>query len=506
LVFPEAISDRYKKFRNCVAELAREGSLRVIWAFTQYLQTADFTMPKDIEVDPRFYEREVARAWINEWSLALLAKEVLLHSGAIAKKGASLRKWSVLGRFLNQINKLEGEIYGAFGSPNNVLVELIRIAHRTFEWQGNGPSQRSIIRYHMIFNTVEISDICFQRYGLTIYEVMACGTAILGHYLDTHSMRLPLTSQIAQLPVEKFEAFLSFVADDISAIKPKLKSEQQYNESFAYAFNSLRARPIVYMCSGATDVAVCPIPTLLFWRYTAGLYYDFITVPAFANLFGDSFQSYIGEVVRVAAPSLAAHEEQKYSINSREKRTVDWIVSDGAKSSLFIECKAKRIRHAAKQTLSDTAALEEDIGIMASAVVQIYKTIKDCLDGHYPHFRIETEARVYPCVVTLEDWHMHGPKMYGLLRELVRTKMAEDRLPDEYISQMPYSIWPIDHFEIGLQVMNENPISAFMDGKLLDVEMQDWEWGPYMSSKFKGARKSLFEKEYAELFADFRPV
>jgi hypothetical protein len=504
--FPDAISDKYKKFRNCVAELAREDSLRVIWAYTQYLQLPDFIIPTDIEVDPRFYSKDVERAWINEWSLALLAKEVLLHSGAVAKKGASLSKWNVLGEFLGQINKIEGEIYGAFGSSNNILVELIRIAHRTFEWQGNGPSQRSIIRYYKIFNTHKISEICVRRYGLTIYEVLACGTAVLGHYLDSHSLRLPIASQIAQLPVEKFKAFLSFVADDISTIKPKLKSEQQYNEGFAYAFNSLRARPVVYMCSGATDVAVCPIPTLLFWRYTAGLYYDLITVPEFANLFGDSFQSYIGEVVRVAAPSLVAHEEQKYSIGSREKRTVDWIVSDGAKSSLFIECRAKRIRQAAKQALSDTAALEEELGVLASAVVQTYRTIKDCLDGYYPHFQIEAEAKVYPCVVTLEDWHMHGPKMYGLFRELVRAKMEDEGLPDAFITKMAYSIWPIDRFEIGLQLMDENPIAVFMDGKLLDAEMQDWEWGPYMSSKFKAARKSLFEKEYAELFADFRPV
>lgn len=184
----------------------------------------DFTIPKDIEVDPRFYAKEVERAWINEWSLALLAKEVLLHSGAVAKKGASLSKWNVLGEFLGQINKLEGEIYGAFGSSKNVLVELIRIAHRTFEWQGNGPRQRSIIRYHMIFNTPEISEICVRRYGLTIYEVMACGTAVLGHYLDSHSLRLPITSQIAQLPVEKFKAFLSFVADDISTINRSLRA------------------------------------------------------------------------------------------------------------------------------------------------------------------------------------------------------------------------------------------------------------------------------------------
>jgi hypothetical protein len=504
-MFPIAIFDNYKKFRNRVAELAREDSLRVIWAYAQYLQ-ANESIPSDIKVDPRFYEQKVERAWINEWSLSLLAKEVLLHSGATAKKGASLREWRTLADFINRINKLETEIYGVFGSSSNVLVELIRIAHRTFEWQGNGPNHRSIIRYHKIFDTPEISAICVRRYGLTVYEVMACGTAMLGHYLGSHMLRLPATSEIAELPVEKFEAFLAFVADDISSMKPKLKRDQQYNESFAYAYNSLRAQPVIYMCSGTTSIAVCPIPTLLFWRFTAGLYYDLISVPAFANLFGDSFQAYVGAVINAAAPTLTPHEECKYSIGGHEKRSVDWIVSDDKKSILFVECKTKRIRWEAKQKLNDTAALEEDIGFMASAVVQTYKAIKDCLDGYYPHFKIEAGVRVYPCIVTLEDWHMHGPIMYGMLRNLIQKKMAQEGLPSDYIAKMPYSIWPVDHFEIGLQVMNETPISTFMDGKLLDPDMQDWEWRPYMSSKFAGKRRALFDKEYRELFANFHPV
>jgi hypothetical protein len=286
----------------------------------------------------------------------------------------------------------------------------------------------------------------------------------------------------------------------------KCLAERPNLQRLAYAYNSLRAKPLVYICSGTTDVAVCPIPTLLFWRFTSGLYYDFIRIPAFGNLFGESYQSYVGEVLGAAAPSRAIHPERVYSIGSQQKRTVDWIMSDSENSALFIECKSKRIRWETKQMLSDTAALEEDIGYMASAVVQVYKAIQDCSGGHYPHFRIEEGAKVYPCIVTPEDWHMHGPVMYGFFRDQVLAKMAEEGLPDDYVTKMPYSIWPIDHFELGLQIMNETAISTFMDGKLLDDEMRDWEWLPYMSAKFKGHCKALFEDEYKKLFADFHSI
>src|SRR4051812_2407013 len=98
---------------------------------------------------------------------------------------------------------------------------------------------------------------------------MACCTAMLGHFLESHSLRMPLTSQIAELPIDRLQAVFSLVAEDVSALKPALSREQQYNESFAYAYTSLRARPIVLMGSENADVAVCPIPTLLFWRFTS---------------------------------------------------------------------------------------------------------------------------------------------------------------------------------------------------------------------------------------------
>ncbi|CUT13660.1 hypothetical protein BF49_4740 [Bradyrhizobium sp.] len=505
-MFPPQIYELYKQLRGKISQLAREDSLRVIWAYTQYLQVPDFKIPSEIAVDRRFYERDVKRAWINEWLLMLLAKEVILHCGPVAKAGVSLRVWNTLAAIVDRINKLEAEIYRKFGSPDNVLVELIRIAHRTFEWQGNGPTARAIIRYHKILNTPEISLICEQKFGVTVYEVMACGTAMLGHFLESHVLRLPLTSQIAELPMEKFKAVLALIADDVASLKTKLKDEQKYNESFAYAYNSLRTRPIVFMCSGTSDVAICPIPTLLFWRFTSGLYYDFINIAAFANLFGESYQAYVGEAIRAAAPKLTILEEQIYTIGTREKRSVDWIVSDTQGSALFLECKVKRLRWDTKQTLSDTSALEQDISYMASAVVQTYRTIQDCLAGRYPHFAAKDTVKIYPCIITLENWHMHGPVMYGLFREQVKARMKLEGLPEEFLTEMPYSIWPIDDFELGLQIMNESSVAAVMNGKLLDNEHRDWEWRPYLSKCFKEPRKELFEDDYRRLFSDFNPA
>src|SRR5262245_35709487 len=122
---------QYKPIRNRIALLERDDALRVIWAYCQYLQLDEFKIPADVEVSNRFVAIDIKQKWIAEWTLELLAKEVLLNSGGASKKGQTLRTWKNLSWILNAIRGLENEIYGKLGAKN-ILVEMIRIAHRQF--------------------------------------------------------------------------------------------------------------------------------------------------------------------------------------------------------------------------------------------------------------------------------------------------------------------------------------------------------------------------------------
>src|SRR5262249_14829302 len=266
----------YKPIRNRIASLARDDAFGVVWAYCQYLQINNFKFPPEIEVGRKYLELKVSQQWIAEWELELLAKEVIVNSGLIASKGRTLRKWSILSEIINAIKNFENRIYGHFGSEKDVLVELIRIAHRQFIWQGNPPNSRSIIRYYKIFNRPIIDQICLEQIGLNVWQIYVCGLAWLGAVLDQPAMKVSFTSDIPGFPKEAFEAFLSFTSKSVGALKSLLKSEQQYNANFAYAYNSLRAYPLVRMIYKGDDAFVCPLPTLLFWRFTAGLYYELI--------------------------------------------------------------------------------------------------------------------------------------------------------------------------------------------------------------------------------------
>ena len=271
------------------------------------------------------------------------------------------------------------------------------------------------------------------------------------------------------------------------------RSGAGYLGSYAY--------PLIRMRFRGKEAIVCPLPTLLFWRITGGLYYELLSDPRFAQAFGDSFQEFVGLVIERACPEkgLRLIAEQRYGTKKAPKASVDWIVSDDG-SAMFVECKARRLSWNSKATsLDDLRPLGADIDNMANAVVQVYKTIDDYMNGRYPHLPLAAERKIYPVIVTLENWHIFGHLFLKTLYE----KMDAAEMPRDVLNNMPYSVLPIDDLEVGMQIISKVGIRIFMDGKMNNTEMRDWEWHPYMTHSFPKyfpARK-LFAEEYEKIFA-----
>ena len=500
---PFNVFQAYKPLRNKIALLSVEDSLAVIWAYCEYLQIDNFRFPRDIEVAAEYLKLDVPQKWISEWELELIAKEVILNGGVAASKGRSLRKWKTLSEVVNALKSLENEIYGAYGLPKDVLVELIRIAHRQFVWQGNPPNSDSTIRYFKIFNRPAIDEICEAQIGLNVWEIYMCGVASMGLLLDHPAIAIPFNTNIKALSIEKFNKFFEFTSKPIAALRTQLKSEQQYNENFAYAYNSLRAFPLIRMQYQGKEALACPLMTLLYWKFTAGLYYDLIRVPEFANEFGEGFQAYVGEVIDRTCPDpMIRISEEEYAVGKAKKRSVDWIVAD-QQAALFIECKSKRLSWDAKSSLNDLQPLKADIDTMAAAIVQVYKTVLDYEANAYSHFPTKEGLKVLPTVVTPENWRMFGPVMINMLEEAVERRIADEGLPTDLIERIPYSVWGIEDLEVGLQIMRANGIAEFMEAKLNDPEKRRWDWHGYMTHQYPASfpAKRLFTDQYDHMFA-----
>jgi hypothetical protein len=104
-----AIQDHYKYLRRRVSRCGVLDSLRVIWAYSQFLQVGDFCFPDDIEKHQDFIADSRMSNMIHEWELETLATEVIFH----AERGTkSMSNWSTLASIVRKVRNFENELYG----------------------------------------------------------------------------------------------------------------------------------------------------------------------------------------------------------------------------------------------------------------------------------------------------------------------------------------------------------------------------------------------------------
>ena len=245
---------------------------------------------------------------------------------------------------------------------------------------------------------------------------------------------------------------------------------------------------------------LCPIPRHLLRRASAGIFFDLVKAANFDNPFGNSFQTYVGEVAKIFCkpPIFSILAEDTYHVGKRKKHGVDWVLSD-ATGHIFIESKTKRLTVNAK-TLSDTVALDKDLAVMADAISQHYKNIRDALDGKT---RWKPDALpIFPIILTLEDWFIFSPQVDQMLMKHLARKLAEANIPNQILDEMPYTIASVHEFELGIQVVAQLGIFQVMNKKT-SGDQRRWSFQPFLSSEFKEQMKNvnryLFEDEWETL-------
>jgi len=495
------IFNAYKPLRNAIRKLELADSLAVIRAYLCNLQFNQ-DIPSDCEVHREYLVREshTERAClISEFHLETLCREVILHATDLGRAEKSLTEWVTLGKAVNHLKKLEEVIASRYETTDLFLQELHRMAHRQFPWQESRPTAVNITRYHMIYGHPPLKDIINATTGLSLDELFLFGMALLGNFLQTFALFYPPNIQIPGLSPDGLDRFLHHFSRTANDLRSLLRNEQEMNDGFLYAHHSLRAFPLIKIKYQGRDSLICPLPTLLFWRFTNGVYYEILGKPGFDNAFGDAFQWYVGQVIErgTRRERTRFYPEVQYWIGKDSKKTVDWIVEqDGA--VLFVEAKTKRLAHQAKVEIIEKDVLPVELDKLASMIVQTYKSIRDYKAGHYPHFPFDPNRKIYPLIVTLEDWILMGPQLINELRTDVIRRLEKEGIPAAVLQEMPFSVCAIHEFEQAIQVMDRAGLRTVMQGKV-ERPRQEWTLAAFLKDGFHDHWKQaqfLFEPEF----------
>lgn len=506
-----SIYNNYKPLRNHLNKLTLDDSFFVIWSYIQHLQFNN-KFSQDIEVSLEFLNKDHIQKirMCSDWELETITREIIINVQNGSFTDESLKKWSYFAGAINKLKNIENEIGGIFVNKDNILVELFRISHRQFPWQVR-PNGEYLTRYYKIFSQDSLNKILNETLGLSAKELYLSGMLFIGAYLKSPAINIPINVQVNAIKNEEIEKFINIFSLDINSLREKVKNEVQYNDKFAYSFSSLRSFPIIKMPYRQKESLVCPLPTLLFWQITDGIYYKILEkiksiqdeekqkklLGDFGNSLGQHFQDYVGEVIKKSFKDNNFFKEQEYKDGKNRKDTVDWLILDD-KAMLFIECKAKRMNLPAKIELNDDNFIKSELDKMADFIKQVYKSIDDYRNNKYPNIKYDRNKKIFPIILTLEQWYLFGDKFLNELDNIIKAKIKEINLDENFLVDYPYSICSIDEFEKMSQIIREIGITDFMSKKLFDQDRRLWAFQPFMSSDFNEEYKKtkiLFDDE-----------
>lgn len=493
----------YKPLRNELRGYHIEDVLSVCKAYSQGL-TFKLGLPPDIEPLPNY---NVFPKGIHNWELEIIAREAIINSPEYIHTSKTLKKANNLARTISKLRQLENNIAGKYSSQENVLRELQRIAHRQFEYQAQTPNSTLMYRYYKIFSAPELNKLVENTFGFDTHRLYFIGMLMTGTFINWFALHYPPDIQIPKqhnLTMDEVNKFLDHFSKPLDELRELLAGEErQLNENYVYYFDSLMKFPIIKMKAQGRMSLVSPLPILISWRFTKGVYYELCGSTAFDKAFGEAFQNYTGEALH------NIFDGTDFELSPEEPRgkhtlpSSDWYISD-TQSSIFLECKTWRMTMPAKLSLHSDDALNEQLDKLSSAVVQTYKAIQAFKDGRYrkPNFNFDPKKQIYPIVVTLESWYLFG-KPIRMLEEIVTQKMKEANLPIEWLNEMPYIVCNISELEKLAQLIKvKGSIKEVLNDKGSE-ENKYWELYTYLHDKFKedlSQIKPLFEDEFSNVF------
>lgn len=491
--------EEYKPFRNYMRRFDLLSSLVDVWRYSLHIME-DQPLAADYAIGKKPLTSGPLKEHLYPWDLDILAKELVLNAGMGGDR--SLKRWNDLVVAINHLRRLDDAAFAQSGSEHaDVMFELHRIAHRQFPWQmkaGVNPMMRAF----KVFGEAAVQTIVVRELGMTTRQFLLLGAAVTGNFLDKSGMSIKQDYRVLGISREASDAFFRRITCTLDQLKSETAKRQFYDRDWLYSWNPLEATPLVSFDPVFPERVLCPIPYYLARRASSGIFYDLVKSVGFDNPFGNSFQGYVGEVIKATCspPRFEVLAEEPYNVGTQKMHGVDWVLSDST-GHLFIESKTKRLTLNAK-TLSDAVALERDLVVMATAVVQHYRNIRDALDGKTKW--VSNGLPVYPLVLTLEDWFIFSPRVDEMLHTHVVRLLADAGIPEQVLEEMPYTIASAHEFEIASQVMAQVSISAVMAKKTTGGERR-WSLLPFINNNFSEEMRRVNWRLFADDWARLLP-
>lgn len=274
------------------------------------------------------------------------------------------------------------------------MFELHRIAQRQFPWQRGLVKPQNVYRYLYMYGQGTCAEHFKSKYGISMSDFTLCALAL---FMETYSQQLPLKPDGSGVGIspKTIDAALMALATTPKGLRDKAKTirleaiarnDDQDLPRTIYQPSALRHFPIVRV----GDRLLAPLPDLVVYRATAGLFYDIVGDQARINEANQRFEEYCCKLISSYFPEYEVLGEQTFMLNRSPAKTPDILLKNKGEIVLVFECKATKLTFEAQYADDPMASAPRAYDQMARGIFQLWKFFSYVRRGLY------TEGVVFP--------------------------------------------------------------------------------------------------------------
>lgn len=387
------------------------------------------------------------------WSLETLVNELLATR---KPKGFGIGRTRLLNaesfqtlRVLHGILiNLENAEDGIFLENHDVFYEMARIAQRQFPWQRGVANAPHLYRSILLYGTGSAREFFEANAGSTLPDFVKVGAYLSGalqgnDYVD----RARDLSEIGITPAIR-EAALAKLAIPHADARVRAARMRARRRHTAYAPSILRDFPIIAFGDRGERLRA-PIPELIMYRYTSGLYLDVVQGgSAVWSDVGRRFEKYVLEYLRAMMVPYDVTGDAVYGPKKAQSRTPDVLVSGDDGIVAAVECKAKRMSFEARYSENPLAEAAIGFDELAKGMFQIWRFFAHARRGLTGDLSVAQNCQ--GIIVTADSWlsmaRIQAEKVVAAAHALAD---AEDGI--EAVDRREIAFCQIDDVEFALQ-------------------------------------------------------
>jgi hypothetical protein len=481
------MNEIYKRLKQRLASVNLESALVAVWHYYQHIA-------KGAMLPPSLRGLSNIKDTLQVWQLLLLLREVVRSCRLDAKTAFCYETFAhSMNDITDIIGALDAQRMKDVGDVDQILRDINSLAHQQFRFQKE-LDVPAMLRYFRVFGSKDIDALLEKKLGLNFAQCYFFMLRLVSNFDKQPGIVNNQGYEDFGISFESATRLYDWISCSTEDLRLKLVSSDKLDANWALTWNPLEAVPLIRHDSMHPERMYCPIPSLVWHKLGSGLFYDLVNEKGFSQVYGNAFERYVGEFARsqLPGPLFGVSAAKPYIVAKQRKDGADWMIDD-SDAAIFVECKTKRISHAAKLVDNDVA-LREQLGFLADAVVQLYKNIEDARLGLNEWDPLA--KRVYPLIVTLESWYLFSPAVKSDLNLLVASKLADAGLNTQLVADIPFTIASCQEYEWLVLAIRKNGINSLFQRKV-DATHFDWMLAPFLQTYFAGDIQSSTAEAYA---------